>query len=221
MADGFAEMIDRSNVFFSELAQNNRRDWFEPRKATYEAEIRKPALLMADLLAEDFARLTDKPHAPKVFRIYRDVRFSKDKRPYNAHLHMIWRPPSPDTAPAWFFGTAPDYVTMGMGTPGLAGPALTGFRAFLDTEGDTLAGALDEASATAGVTLSSWGPAPLKRVPKPYPPDHPRADLLRRKGFTVERPLDADWRAMGHLPTNQGGAQTHLPLRRELDRALG
>jgi uncharacterized protein (DUF2461 family) len=54
---------------------------------------------MSDLFAEDLARLTGKPHVPKVFRIHRDVRFSKDKTPYNTHLHLMWSRPGDAVPP--------------------------------------------------------------------------------------------------------------------------
>jgi hypothetical protein len=60
----------------------------------YRDEIKKPAELMADLFAEDLARHTGKCRmVSKVFRIHRDVRFSKDKTPYNTHLHLLWSRP--------------------------------------------------------------------------------------------------------------------------------
>ncbi len=99
MSDGFSELIDESNRFFLELKANNTREWFQDRKDFYTAEIKKPAELLADLLAEDLNRLTGVPHKPKLFRIHRDVRFSKDKTPYNAHLHFQWNRPDRDMAP--------------------------------------------------------------------------------------------------------------------------
>lgn len=81
MSDGFAEMIAQANGFFTQLRENNTREFFEAHKATYNSEIKKPAELLADLLAEDLARTTGQAHKPKLFRIHRDVRFSKDKTP--------------------------------------------------------------------------------------------------------------------------------------------
>lgn len=213
MADGFEALIDRANAFYAELAQNNRKDWFEPRKETYRDEILKPAELFGELLAEDLSRLTGKSHSAKVFRIYRDVRFSKDKTPYNAHLHLLWKQTGgAETAPAWFLGSAPDYLTMGMGVMGLSGDALARFRAFVDADGATLTQALDDAHSKAGVALSDWGPPPLKRVPKPYPQEHPQAELLKRKNFVVSAPFADDWRKAGLVKATLTNAQTLMPL---------
>jgi uncharacterized protein (TIGR02453 family) len=197
MADGFELMVDSARAFFTELEQNNSKDWFAPRKDAYTNDIKKPAELLGDLIAEDLSRLTGRGHKPKLFRIYRDVRFSKDKTPLNAHLHVMWSDPAGGAlTPAFFFGLSPSYFLMGTGIMGLQGEALTRFRAHVDRDGDTLQDALDTAT-TKGVTFSDWGPDPLKRVPKPYDADHPHADLLKRKSLAVHAPIPDTWRADG------------------------
>ncbi|MDJ0824935.1 MAG: TIGR02453 family protein [Rhodobacter sp.] len=211
MTDGFTDLIDRSNTFFSELAQNNRKDWFEPRKAQFVDEIKKPAELFMTILAEDIARLTGIAHAPKLFRIYRDVRFSKDKTPYNPHLHIMWSQPG-DARPAWFFGSAPDYLILGVGIMGLSGAALTQYRAYVDRHGDALAAAIADAKKSAEAEISDWGPESLKRVPKPYEPDHPQGDLLKRKALAVTAPLAGNWRTSGLIRATLGRAEGLLPV---------
>lgn len=198
MADGFEQMVDEAVRFFTALKGNNTKKWFEPRKAHYKDAIAGPAAFFADLVAEDLARITGKAHKPKVFRIYRDVRFSKDKTPLNTHLHMMWSPVEQDPlAPAWFWGLSPEYFVVGMGIMGLQGNSLARYRAFVDRNGDALQVALDEAHASLGATISSWGPEPLKRVPKPYDAAHPHGDLLRRKSLAISAPMAEDWRSVG------------------------
>ena len=77
--EGFA---DRDGRFFGALARNQRREWFESHRGEYEQGWLTPmkALLCEPLFQEDALA------APKVFRIYRDVRFSKDKSPYKTHI---------------------------------------------------------------------------------------------------------------------------------------
>lgn len=189
--DGFTQMIDDSNAFFAELRQNNTKDWFNPRKDHYNTAIKKPAEFFADLLAEDFSRISGKPFKPKLFRIYRDVRFSKDKTPLNAHLHMMWSQAGDDPfAPFFFFGSEPGEMTVGFGIGGFKGETLTRFRAFVDRDGDELADLID---ATA-FQFSTWGAPPLKKVPKPYAEDHPHGDLLKRKNLILSGPMDDTWR---------------------------
>ncbi len=192
MTDGFTQMIDDSNVFFAELTQNNTKDWFNPRKDHYTANIKKPAELFAQILAEDFTQISGIGHTPKLFRIYRDVRFSKDKTPLNAHLHILWSQNSDAPfAPAFFVGSDPAGITIGTGVMGLQGAALTRYRAFIDNWGDQL----DEVVEATGLTPSDWGPAPLKRVPAPYDKDHPHAEHLKRKSLIINGPLDPSWRS--------------------------
>jgi len=130
--------------------------------------------------------------------VYRDVRFSMDKTTWNAHLHLLWSPADKDgLAPSWFWGVCPDYLVLGMGVIGLRGPDLTRYRAFVDSWGDPLSGALEDAFAK-GASFGTWGPEPLKRVPKPYDANHPHEELLRRKGFTLSVPIEG-WQEAGVL----------------------
>lgn len=197
MADGFEAMVDTAVAFFAELETNNSKDWFDPRKAQYTSEIKKPAELFGDLIAEDLSRVMGRSHAPKLFRIYRDIRFSKDKSPLNAHLHLMWSNPNrAELEPVWFFGLSPSYFILGGGVMGLKGPSLARFRAHIDRDGDALRDALS-AGAEQGVAISDWGPEPLKRVPKPFAPDHPHAELLKRKALAVNVPIASSWREKG------------------------
>ncbi len=220
MSDGFDALIDDALGFFRELEANNTKEWFEPRKNDYVARIRKPAELLAGLMAEDLARLSSTSFKPKVFRIYRDVRFSKDKTPYNAHLHLSWFPPDGGPRPGWFFGAAPSYLFLGTGAPGLQGADLTRLRAAIDRDGDALAGLLDDAAERVQAKLSDFGPPPLKRVPKPYGPDHAHADLLKRKGLVVGADLPEGWRNKGLIGTLRALAKELEPVRAWLDAEL-
>src|SRR5437867_7432400 len=75
--------------FLADLAANNDRAWFQPRKAEYERLLKQPLEALCVALAERFASrgvplTADPAHSP--FRIYRDVRFSKDKSPYKTNI---------------------------------------------------------------------------------------------------------------------------------------
>jgi len=220
MPDGFSELIDTSNAFFTELAAHNSRDWYEPRKADYVANIKKPAELLADLLAEDISRLTGKAHKSKLFRIHRDVRFSKDKTPYNAHLHLMWSQPE-EARPAWFLGSAPDYLLLGVGLMGLNGESLTRYREFIDRQGHEMASEIAKAQTVIGASISDWGPAPLKRVPKPFAPDHPQAELLKRKALALTAPFPVAWRSDGLFSSSHMLIKALLPLWTLLNRVSG
>lgn len=218
--DGFTDLIDRSITFFRELAENNNKDWYAPRKEYYTAQIKKPAELLGDVIRDDIARLTGREVTAKLFRIHRDVRFSKDKSPYNAHLHLMWRP-TKEGSPVWFFGASPQYLTVGMGVMGLSGTGLNTYRAMVDQQGDDLSEALDDARNAVDATISDWGPEPLKRVPKPYDVDHPHADLLKRKSLTLNTALAEDWRATGLQKAIVARMRGMMPVWTMLDEVFG
>ena len=217
MSDGFADLIDVSNRFFRDLKANNTRAWFQDHKDVFTTEIKKPAELFADLLAEDLNRITGVPHRPKLFRIHRDVRFSKDKTPYNPHLHFQWGRPDSVTAPNWFLGSSPDYLIVAMGVMAPGGEALSRYRSFVDARGDEIAGVL---AAAPGAHLSNWGAAPLKRVPKPFDPDHPHGDLLRRKTLILEAAFPDDWKQAGLVASANRVFETMMPLWRVLESGM-
>ncbi|GAB5448960.1 DUF2461 domain-containing protein [Gymnodinialimonas sp.] len=214
MSDGFDTLITRANAFFAQLAANNTRDYYEANKATYNSDIKKPAELLADLLAEDIAKHTGKAHKPKVFRIHRDVRFSKDKTPYNTHLHLMWS--RPGLGPAWFFGASPEYLILGMGIMGLEKDSLTTYRQMVDRHGDDLSDAI----AASNAQISDWGPDPLKRVPKPYNQDHPHGALLKRKALALSTDLPTGWENDGLLKTLNKMIPAILPVWKILDETF-
>ena len=78
--------------FLQDLKNNNTRDWFTQNKSTYEQVIKQPAQAYCELMCAELTSLTSMPHQSKIFRVHRDVRFSKDKTPYNAHLHISFFP---------------------------------------------------------------------------------------------------------------------------------
>ncbi len=193
--DGFTVMVDEALAFCRELDATNTKEWFEPRKEHYVQNIRKPAELFCDLMADELGQMTGTGHTGKVMRIYRDVRFSKDKRPYNAHLHMSWSPnvAAGTLAPGWFFACSPDMLTLNMGLHGLDGDGLARVRSVVDRHGDELS----QAIAETGFGFSAWGDAPLKKVPAPYAADNPHGDLLKRRNLILDAPLGTDWRHDG------------------------
>lgn len=79
--------------FLRGLARNNRRDWFDARKAVYESELKSPLLALIQEINGDFADFAPqhiRPAQKCMFRIYRDTRFSADKTPYKKHISAWW-----------------------------------------------------------------------------------------------------------------------------------
>jgi uncharacterized protein (TIGR02453 family) len=188
--EGFA---DRDGRFFRALARNQRREWFEAHREEYEDGWLAP---MKVLLAEVRERIDplfpQHPlREPKVFRIYRDVRFSKDKSPYKTHIGGYVALDGGGQGPS---AAAALYVHIGAGEAFVASgqymmdPAqLARFReAVLDkVRGGELAKILRKLTR-AGFEIGSHDV--LQRVPRGVDPDHARADLLKRKGLIVSFP---------------------------------
>jgi uncharacterized protein (TIGR02453 family) len=183
--EGFA---DRDGRFFRTLVKNQRREWFAAHRDEYEHGWLRP---MHALLAEVRERIDPllplHPLAePKVFRIYRDVRFSKDKSPYKTHVAGVVAIEGGAVIPLYVhlgagerFAAAGHYI--------MDAPQLARFRAaVLDERRGTALAATLAALARAGFVVGSY--ETLKKVPRGVDPDHPRADLLRRKGLTVTFP---------------------------------
>jgi uncharacterized protein (TIGR02453 family) len=79
--------------FLRGLARHNDREWFEPRKPIYETELKAPMLAVIDEVNQamlDFAPEHVRPPQKIMMRIYRDIRFSNDKRPYKTHVSAWW-----------------------------------------------------------------------------------------------------------------------------------
>jgi len=187
--DGFA---DRNGKFFGVLARNQRREWFAMHKEEYEEGWLTP---MKALLAEVRTRLEplydhDPLAEPKVFRIHRDVRFSKDKSPYKTHIGGYVPLAGAARGPNQ---PVPVYVQLGTETFVGAGhymmePAqLARFREAVldDAQGKTLA-RIVATLEKAKFRLVSYDA--LKKVPRGIDPAHPRAELLKRKSLAVEFP---------------------------------
>jgi uncharacterized protein (TIGR02453 family) len=210
MSDGFTDIITAARPILTALAQHNTRETFEPLKPGFKAEVEGPAKLLADLFSEDLSRITGAGHSGKMGRIYRDVRFSKDKSPFNTYIHIYWQA-SQGGASGWLLHIAADRVEFMTGLHQLAGESLNTYRAAVDRDGDALQDVLNAAS-DQGLRTIDWDNPFLKRVPKPYEADHPHADLLRRKELILGAALDAAVLKGGLLPALNRTVKDLLPF---------
>jgi uncharacterized protein (TIGR02453 family) len=189
----FTGFADRDARFFKALAKHQDREWFAAHRDEYEEGWLAPmkALLAAvrEKLASRYAH--EELAAPKVFRIHRDVRFSKDKSPYKTHvggyLGVEGSGAGPSGAAALYVHVGADEVFVGAGQYMMDGEQLKRFRAAVD---DAKRGPeLTKILATLGrAAFSVESYEQTQRVPRGFDPEHPRADLLRRKGLFVGFP---------------------------------
>ena len=168
--------------FLRALKKNNTRDWFHENKAWYEAAWKAPANAFIEAMCFRLQAETDTEHSAKLFRIHRDIRFSKDKTPYNSHLHILFR--REGSQAGLFFGLQTGRLVLGAGMMGFNKAQLNAYRdAVAGPAGETL-----EAEIEALLKQGGRMNAPdLARVPKPFDKEHERGELLRRKALTIWR----------------------------------
>ena len=192
--------------FLLELSVNNDRTWFQPRKQEYEQLLKEPLEALCNALADELAARriplqADPARSP--FRIYRDVRFSKDKSPYKTHVSASfpWRSGAegvPAHGIGGYFHFQPDeyYVGGGMWHP--ERPRLEAWRALIGSDPAMVHGAIDDPAFVAA--FGAVEGEQLVRVPTGWPSDHPEADLLRLKDVTFGRGLTEDEALSPKLP---------------------
>lgn len=195
MSGGEAGFPPDAIGFLRDLTRNNDRAWFKAHRDRFEASLRGPAEPFLDTLAAALEEETGHPFAGKIFKIHRDVRFSRDKTPYNVHLRLaLWATGpgarSTEDRPGFYLSLEPAALTVGTGLFGFSKAMLEAYRAALldDERGARLA------EVIAGLTKAGMRlhPPELKRVPAGIDPSHERADLLRRKGLAVWCDLPAE-----------------------------
>lgn len=156
--------------FFEGLEVNNSKAYWQANNKVYEQKVKYPMAELLDELEGEFG-------PGKLFRPYRDVRFSKDKTPYKTNI-------AASVGASGYVTLSADGLGVGSGMYMMAPDQLERFRTAVagDGSGTTLASvvtAIREQGYACAVNDS------LKTAPKGYPKDHPRIDLLRGKGITV------------------------------------
>ncbi len=177
-------------AFLKEVDRRQDRVWFAQHKDEYQTLWHQPMQALLDALAKDLGKAfpSVKEAPAKVFRIYNDTRFHKDKPPLKTHVAgmlPIGVPPGQGSGLYVHFGL--DETIVAAGRWMMEPDELSRFRDAVaqDKSGKPFAREL-AALTRKGFELHSHGM--LKRVPAPFPADHPRADLLRRKGLSFGFP---------------------------------
>src|SRR4051794_25312317 len=158
--------------FYEGLLADNSKTYWQAHKQTYEDCVRTPMQELLTALEPEFG-------AGKIFRPYRDVRFSADKTPYKTHVGAI-------LDGGGYIQIGADGLATGSGTWHMEPDVLQRYR---DAVADDSAGAALErviaSLAKQGIDVISR--EALKSAPRGFDRDHPRADLLRRKGLAAWR----------------------------------
>ncbi len=219
--------------FLRDLARNNEKVWFEANRDVYEREVRDPMRRLVETLDAKLGSI-----APEIvgdakrslFRIHRDVRFSKNKSPYKTNVG------------AWLYHRD---AGRKVGTEGEGGGA--GFYVHVDPTSCFMAGGIwmparpalqriREAVAAQPTALERLTSAPafrrrfdglneeakLRRVPRGFPPDHPAAQWLQLQSFTAVASIEPKVVTSRHLVDRLcRDFEVLVPLVRWLNRALG
>ena len=189
---GFHGFPPEGIAFLGQLAIRNERTFFKQQRSTYEASVQGPAkALVVDLGSALRAELAPRINAdPRVgrslFRINRDLRFSKDKTPYNPWVDFVfWEGDDPRQSPLFFLRLSGDSVVIGAGVMALRDAALVRYRMAVDDSDSgqalvTLLQDLKRDIPSIEISGPKWA-----RVPAGFTPDHPRAELLRHDNLTA------------------------------------
>jgi len=194
MSTGFTGFQREALRFLVELSLNNDRSWFQPRKADYETLLKDPLERLCTALDDEFRTrgipLTADP-ARSPFRIYRDVRFSKDKSPYKTNVGASFPWIGEGGGVGGYFHLEPGKVFVGGGMWHPSPPRLAAWRSAVVTDRAGVHAAVEDSRFQA--TFRAVDGDRLKRAPKGFAPDDPDIELLKLKDVTFGRPMsDAD-----------------------------
>ena len=181
--------------FLNELSKQNNRTWFQANKPRYEKELLEPALAFIESMAGPLEKVS--PHfraVPKrvggsLMRIYRDVRFSNDKRPYktNVGIHFRHEKGKDVHAPGFYFHIDPDEVFLGAGIWHPDSKTLGKIRKAIVKDPT---GWKKAKGGKAFRDLYQLAGDSLKRPPRGFDADHPLLEDLKRKDHIAVCELD-------------------------------
>ena len=181
-------------TFLRNLAKHNDRDWFNPRKPDFEALLKMPMLEIIRKVTEamtSFAPNHVRPAEKSLFRIYRDTRFSHDKRPYKTHVAAWWTHTGLDktSGAGYYFQISPKGVVIAAGAYMPEKEQLAAIRHWLLEHHEEFRKILRKPAVRK--TFSEFEGEALIRPPKGFPADHPGMDLIRCKQWGLSATLPA------------------------------
>lgn len=188
----FNGFSDEAIQFLLELQAEQSRVWFKAHQADFTRLCRRPLELfieeLRDRLVPVYPRIVEAE--PHYFRIQRDTRFAKDKTPYKTNISADLAIRARENVenehgiPGLYFSWGLEGEYLGIGAWHMSPAVLARYREVLDDakRGAEIQRRVEQLLAQ-GCSIEAMDK--LKRVPPPYPQDHPRAELLKHKGFAV------------------------------------
>jgi uncharacterized protein (TIGR02453 family) len=217
--------------FFRQLEKNNNKPWFEAHRAEYEREVREPMRALIEEMNGRFARFAPEMYGDPIrgmFRINRDIRFSRDKSPYKTHA-ACWfhhRDAKRNVGSEANEGSAGFYFHLQPGGRSFVGgglwmpprPQLNRLRDAIADDATGFTRMVRKLDSYDGLSDESM----LKRMPRGFAEDHPAAKWLRYQSFTSGRALTDSQVTGADLPKLlERELKGLLPLVRWMNRALG
>jgi uncharacterized protein (TIGR02453 family) len=178
--------------FLRNLAKHNDREWFTPRKAEFEKLLREPMLAVVRKITDamvDFAPSHVRPAEKSLFRIYRDTRFSNDKRPYKTHVAAWWSHQGLEktSGAGYYFHISPKEVVIAAGAYMPEKEQLAAIRHWLLDHHTEFRRLLARPAMRKAFTEFEGNA--LTRPPKGFPPEHPAVDLIRHRQWGLSATL--------------------------------
>jgi uncharacterized protein (TIGR02453 family) len=214
----------RTLAFLRAIARHNDREWFRARKADYDTHVRQPMIDLIGRLAKDLRAFAPELVAdPRVsmYRIYRDTRFSADKRPLKTHAaaHFPRKAHARGEGAGLYLEIAPKWVWIG---GGLYMPATSDLQAIREHIGATHPRLHTIVTGRAFTrVVGELGGERLVRVPRGWAKDHPAAYYLQFRQFLAGREYEAAFAASPRFYTELLSVfRAVAPLVRFLNTAL-
>lgn len=213
--------------FLRQLAKNNDRVWFEKNKPRYEQFVKAPLVEFIGDFAGPLKKISKhfvadaRPNGKSIFRIYRDVRFSKDKSPYKTHaaLHFRHEEINHVHAPGFYLHLQPKEVFIGTGLWHPDPQTLGKIRDTLVEKSSAWKKARDDKKFRAKFELQGDS---LTRPPKGYDAAHPLIEDLKRKDFiAVANFSEKSATSPGFLEEFNEACQASVPFMKFLTEAVG
>jgi uncharacterized protein (TIGR02453 family) len=182
-------------AFLRNLARHNEREWFTPRKAVFEAELKEPMLAIIRKVTdamESFAPSFVRPAEKCLFRIYRDTRFSANKLPYKTHVAAWWSTQGMEktSGAGYYFHIGAKEVVIAAGAYMPEKEQLAAIRHWLLEHHAEFRKVLRTAALRKA--FSEFEGNALTRPPKGFPCEHPALDLIRCRQWGLATTLPAE-----------------------------
>lgn len=184
---GFNGFKRETFTFLRDLEQNNNKEWFTENRGRYESDYLAPAMDFVNAMYEAAAALDPAHQAVakingSVRRINRDVRFSKDKSPYNARLHLVfWAGVHPNRSPAIHLILEPESIGFGAGQWAFSAEQIDQYRNAISKPAPRKS--FLKAVERAKLAGCEMVPPELKKVPRGYEENADWSGLLKHKSI--------------------------------------